>query len=190
MKFQIKPGIFYILIALTTACSDTLKVDIQVNNREKPVQLAIQKFYDMAQEGKLIITGTSPDLVIRVENDSYLPTEGAFSIKQDGNIVRLSGGGATGLVYGINHIREEFEQGNRKISPVEESPHYSFRALKFNLPWSSYRRSEALQLHYETCRDTVFWESFLDMMVENRFNKLTLWNLHPFNYLVRTESVP
>jgi len=36
----------------------------------------------------------------------------------------------------------------------------------------------------------MFWELFLDMMVENRFNKLTLWNLHPYNYLIRTESYP
>jgi len=28
------------------------------------------------------------------------------------------------------------------------------------------------------------------MMAENRFNKLTLWNLHPFNYLVKTEKYP
>ena len=42
----------------------------------------------------------------------------------------------------------------------------------------------------ETCRDTVFWESFLDMMAENRFNTLTLWNLHPFNYLIRPTNFP
>ncbi|HKJ78087.1 MAG TPA: hypothetical protein VKA10_01075, partial [Prolixibacteraceae bacterium] len=47
-----------------------------------------------------------------------------------------------------------------------------------------------LQQHYETCRDTLFWKSFLDMMVENRFNKLTLWNLHPFNYMVQLEKYP
>jgi hypothetical protein len=65
-----------------------------------------------------------------------------------------------------------------------------FRAIKFNLPWDSYRRSPALQLHMETCRDPKFWESFLDMMVENRFNKLTLWNLHPFSYMVKTAKYP
>jgi len=27
-------------------------------------------------------------------------------------------------------------------------------------------------------------------MVENRFNKLTLWNLHPFSYMVKTEKYP
>ena len=58
------------------------------------------------------------------------------------------------------------------------------------MPWDSYRRSPALDLHYETCRDTVFWNGFLDMMVENRFNKLTLWNLHPFSFMVKTKKYP
>jgi len=28
------------------------------------------------------------------------------------------------------------------------------------------------------------------MMTENRFNKLTLWNLHPFSYMVKTQKYP
>jgi hypothetical protein len=93
-------------------------------------------------------------------------------------------------MYGLLHVREQLDRGNMNLSDKEESPRFTFRAIKFNLPWDSYRRGEALQLHYETCRDTLFWEAYLDMMAENRFNKLTLWNLHPFNYLVKTEKYP
>src|SRR5690606_19519554 len=32
--------------------------------------------------------------------------------------------------------------------------------------------------------------SDLDMMVENRFNALTLWNLHPFHYMIRAKNFP
>lgn len=39
-------------------------------------------------------------------------------------------------------------------------------------------------------QDIRFWESFLDMMAENRFNVLTLWNLHPFNYMIRPTNFP
>jgi len=39
-------------------------------------------------------------------------------------------------------------------------------------------------------RDLTFWEAFLDMMAANRFNVLTLWNLHPFTYMVRPEGFP
>jgi hypothetical protein len=54
----------------------------------------------------------------------------------------------------------------------------------------SYRRHESLQLHDETCRDLKFWEQFLDMMAENRFNTLTLWSLHPFTRMIRPKNFP
>lgn len=93
-------------------------------------------------------------------------------------------------MYGLMEVKNQLKAGKRTIENKEESPNLMFRAIKFNLPWDSYRRSPALDLHYETCCDTNYWESFLDKMVENRFNKLSLWNLHPFNYLVKTEKYP
>jgi len=47
-----------------------------------------------------------------------------------------------------------------------------------------------LDQHYDTVRDPKYWEAFLDMMVENRFNAITLWNLDPFTYMVRTRGFP
>ncbi len=35
-----------------------------------------------------------------------------------------------------------------------------------------------------------FWEAFLDMMAENRFNALTLWNLHPYTFLIKPKNFP
>ncbi len=114
----------------------------------------------------------------------------SYKIDANGKTVKITGGDETGLMYGLLELEEQLENGNSSIQSKQESPNLSFRALKFNLPWNSYRTGKALQLHYETCRDTSFWESFLDMMAQNRFNKLTLWNLHPFNFLVRTEKYP
>jgi hypothetical protein len=116
--------------------------------------------------------------------------EEAFEISVKGTDIHVAGGDANGIMYGLLHIREQLDSGSNNITNHQESPALSFRAIKFNLPWDSYRRGEALQLHYETCRDTLFWSDFLDMMAENRFNTLTLWNLHPFNYLVKTDKYP
>lgn len=192
MRLKTYYGILSIItFVFVASCTDNnLKVDLQINKDETPVQLAVGKFEEMATEKNIEISAADPDLIISGKIDTSLTSEDAYSIRQSGKNINITAGGSTGTVYGLNHVREQLEQGKRELSPVDESPHYSFRAIKFNLPWSSYRRSEALQLHYETCRDTVFWKSFLDMMVENQFNKLTLWNLHPFNYLVRTKSYP
>ncbi|MEX0980992.1 MAG: hypothetical protein WD577_11380 [Bacteroidales bacterium] len=184
-------GLLFVVIFGTISCTDNnLKVDLQINSDAIPVQLAVEKFNESAFSGSFEISDVNPDLIIKGTINPSLTSEEAYSIRQDGKHVAITGGGATGLVYGLYDVKKQLSEGKTEITNADESPHYSFRALKFNLPWSSYRRSEALQQHYETCRDTAFWESFLDMMVENRFNKLTLWNLHPFNYMVRLEKYP
>ena len=95
-------------------------------------------------------------------------------------------------MYGILDLAEQFQMG-KTISTFEEksiNPEYPFRAIKFNLPWDSYRRHESLQLHYKTVRNLKFWKAFLDQMAENRFNALTLWNLHPFPYMIKLKKFP
>ncbi|MES1197736.1 MAG: hypothetical protein ABUL41_00475, partial [Chitinophagaceae bacterium] len=39
-------------------------------------------------------------------------------------------------------------------------------------------------------KDTSYWKAFLDMMVENRFNSLSLWNLHTYTYLIKPKNFP
>lgn len=97
-----------------------------------------------------------------------------------------------GAMYGLLDVTEQLRmRGSLDRVPTRlVRARLPFRAIKFNLPWMSYRRSEALQTHLETCRDLGFWEAFLDMMAENRFNALSLWNLHPFPYLIRPRNFP
>ncbi|HZG86698.1 hypothetical protein [Paenibacillus sp.] len=98
----------------------------------------------------------------------------------------------TGAMYGTLELAERLRNGS-SFSEVEEgivNPRFPFRAVKFNLPWSSYRKNECFELQMETVRDLEFWQGFLDMMAENRYNALTLWNLHPFPYMLRTASFP
>lgn len=188
------PGRLTILLLLlicgTFSCTNVKKMDLQVKTDASPVRLAVEKFKEMDHTNGIEFSTSNPDLVISGKIDTSLKSEEAYRIRQDGKNITVTGGGTTGLVYGLYEVRKHLSEGKTKIQVTDQTPHYDFRAIKFNLPWSSYRKGEALQQHYETCRDTVFWESFLDMMVENRFNKLTLWNLHPFNYLVKSESFP
>lgn len=100
----------------------------------------------------------------------------------------------TGAMFGVLDLAEQVRIA-KELKGVEEklsNPRFEFRAIKFNLPWSSYRPEEnpAMSLHVQTCRDLNFWQRFLDMMAENRFNVLSLWNLHPFTYMIRPEGFP
>ena len=116
----------------------------------------------------------------------------AFSIARQERRFRVSGGDARGLIYGALALREQLLDGIPldAIAATSARPALAFRGIKFNTPWDSYRPSSALDQHYHTVRDLKFWERFLDMMVENRFNAISLWSLHPFTYMIRPKNFP
>lgn len=106
--------------------------------------------------------------------------------------VVVTGGDDTGAMYGVLDVCEQLRGGStfEKLTEKKATPEVPFRAIKFNLPWAPYRDGEQTEIHTDTCRDLSFWRAFLDMMARNRFNALTLWNLHPFPYMVKPEAFP
>jgi hypothetical protein len=120
-----------------------------------------------------------------------LPAE-AFAFAPSPKALAIEGGDARGLVYGALAAAEALRNGTRlgQIRGRREAPRLELRAVKFNTPWDTYRPSSALDQHYATARDVRFWKAFLDMLVENRFNAISLWTLHPFTYMIRPRSFP
>lgn len=104
----------------------------------------------------------------------------------------VDGADESGAMYGLLELAEQIsmQAGVSGLPSKQVNARFPFRAIKFNLPWSTYRVSPFLGDNMPIVRDTVYWRHFLDMMAENRFNTLTLWNLHPFPYLVRSKSFP
>ncbi|MEO8018805.1 MAG: glycoside hydrolase family 20 zincin-like fold domain-containing protein [Pseudomonadota bacterium] len=115
-----------------------------------------------------------------------------FTIAPQGMTITVTGGDARGLIYGTLALREQLMNGTPigKVAPARATPALAFRGIKFNTPWDTYRSSSALDQHYATARDLKFWEAFLDMMAENRFNAISLWTLHPFTYMIRPRNFP
>ncbi len=132
------------------------------------------------------------DYLISVAVNNYRLKEEAFSIIPEGPVLTVYGGDKRGMIYGVMALIEELQKGTGlgDIEALSGEPHLQLRAIKHNFPWDSYRPSKALDQHYETTRDLAYWEAFLDMMVENRFNALTLWNLHPWVYMVKPNNFP
>lgn len=123
----------------------------------------------------------------------HLQSEG-YAIQWDSSGKRLFviAGDALGAQYGLQDIADHYKHHGKLDGMTEKinNPYLEYRILKFNLPWSPYRKSEATSVHLETCRDLNFWAQFLDMMAENRFNVLSLWSNHPFPFMVRSHSFP
>ncbi len=116
----------------------------------------------------------------------------SFAIVARRDRITISAGDSRGLIYGALALREQLLNGTHlgNIASVKEKPALAFRGIKFNTPWDTYRPSSALDQHYDTVRDLTYWEAFLDMLVENRFNALSLWTLHPFTYMIRPRNFP
>ena len=116
----------------------------------------------------------------------------AYAITAGRNSLTVSGGDGRGLIYGSLAVAEQLDRGRtiRTLQSATEKPSVGFRAIKFDLPWDSYRASKALDQHHATVRDIRYWTAFLDMMARNRFNAITLSNLHPWPYMVRTRGYP
>jgi hypothetical protein len=116
----------------------------------------------------------------------------AFSIIPQGKIITVLGGDNRGMIYGALALVEQL--GNHtslaKIKAEDQAPQLEFRGIKYNLPWETYRPSTALTQHTQTVRDLKYWEAFLDMMVENRFNVVSLWNLNPYTFMVMPKNFP
>lgn len=157
------------------------------------LEAALQRQGHTAKRTGAQAPGASASLVVAVESGTptALGADG-FRLGTSARGLTITGGDERGAMYGVLDAAEQIRLGtpwHRLPERTVRAP-LEFRAIKFNLPYAAYRDSPALAQHQETSRDPAFWEAFLDMMVENRFNVLTLWSLHPFHYMVRPKNFP
>ncbi|MDT0690865.1 hypothetical protein RM549_13790 [Salegentibacter sp. F188] len=144
------------------------------------------------QEYSVLEERTGYDYLISIGVNAVNLGSEAYAIIPEGKIITIYGGDNRGMIYGSLSVAESLRNGTslQNIEKSSESPHNALRAIKHNTPWYTYRPSSALDLHYETVRDVKYWEAFLDMMAENRFNSLSLWNLHPFVFMIKSKNFP
>jgi hypothetical protein len=182
------PGITLFIFIQTTCCQS---VNI-LFNKTSPQQVYAASILEKALLKKgYQIKGPVACQINLVINSTTLSPE-SFSILPTGKTITITGGDERGLIYGSLSLAEDIQNGVSltNCKSKTEKPFLPFRAIKYDLPWDSYRHSYALELHDQTCRDTSYWKSFLDMMAENRFNVLSLWNLHPYTFFIKPKNFP
>jgi hypothetical protein len=183
-----------LLCGLATATTQAQSVAVRCPQPTPQCAYAARKLSETLTERGFAVGSerTDPERkVILAVSQDHLKSE-EFSITPVGTVITITGGDNRGMIYGALALAEMFRNGTsfEGVRATHARPSLEFRAIKYNLPWSTYRPSSALSQHYETARDLKYWEAFLDMMVENRFNAITLWNLDPFTYMVRTKKFP
>ena len=105
--------------------------------------------------------------------------------------IAVLGADPIGAMYGGLDVAEAIRLGViGKTGDSDHSPHIAQRGIKFNIPLD--RRtptysdsSDSAQANIPEMWSMDFWREFLDEMARQRFNVLSLWNLHPFPSIVK-----
>ena len=207
---KIRVGLF-LLCCLTFCYTNTILAG-KVNSTKKQVSISIDKSSPMQVFGvskieaalqKLSVTtqvvekshSTGKEKIqlkiVSQNSDPELKKEG-YRIGKSGDSILITAIDQSGAMYGLMDMAEQIEmqKGLVKIEEKVINPRFAFRAVKYNLPWHSYRENESLQANSELSKDLNMWKGFLDMMAEDRLNVLTLWGLHPFPYMIKAKNFP
>ncbi|MBC7366359.1 MAG: carbohydrate-binding family 6 protein [Undibacterium sp.] len=110
--------------------------------------------------------------------------------------IRVEGADAPGVMYGALELAETLRlSGLDGVRDLDRAPHLAERGVKFNLPLDarspSYSdASDSAQRNIATVWDISFWHEFIDRLARDRYNLVSLWNLHPFPSLVRVPEYP
>ena len=131
---------------------------------------------------------------------SDAPQSYAIRVKErEGQTVYVVlGADNVGAMYGGLDVAEAVRQGTLETlakAAIDRAPHVARRGIKFNIPLDARTPSysdagDAAQQNVAVVWDMDFWREMLDEMARDRFNVLTLWNLHPFPSLVKVPEYP
>lgn len=126
------------------------------------------------------------------------PKEG-FSIMWKGKKLYVEGNDPSGVIYGCTEIVTQLKEKRgqfENIVATESQPEMVLRGSCIGLQKTEYLPGHAVYEYPYTPEnfpwfyDKKQWIEYLDMMVDNRFNSLYLWNGHPFASLVRLKDYP
>ncbi|WP_207535228.1 alpha-d-galacturonidase [Desertivirga arenae] len=153
-------------------------------------------------KGQLIVIGLKgSSLVEKAATAAKLslgtPGKEGFSIAASGNIV-IAGADASGALYGCMELVERIKASGNLPSAFNftDKPEMVLRGTCIGVQKTYYLPGRTVYEYPYTPEtfpwfyDKEHWVKYLDMMVENRYNSLYLWNGHPFASLVRLKDYP
>ena len=171
------------------------KLQDALQARGSAVESASQLSSSLADRLALIVSPTDRPLDAIVvppavlQRSSQLKPEGYYLVNHNSTSMVLAAC-PNGALYGSLELARQLLLGGPIVDTWVEGARFSYRALKFNMPESPYRPGRATEIHAATVRSFEFWRSFLDMMAQNKFNVLSLWQLEPWQYLIQPRHFP
>ena len=179
-----------LLVFLSSSFAQVVRLQYEASPQETYAADVLKK--SLTKKGYIIDNNSKPDYTISLKLNATSLGKEAYALGLEGKNITIEGGDGSGVIYGSLSLAEDLASGIplEKIKKRSEAPNLPFRGIKFDLPWDTYRHSYSLDQHQQICSDPEYWKAFLDMMVENRFNTLTLWNLHPYTFMIKPTNFP
>ena len=142
-------------------------------------------------------------LAVTLANTGSGVAEG-YTIAKDKKGIAVTGNDATGVIYGCVELAERVRTARSLTAfmaalaqqTVKEAPQMVMRGTCIGLQKTVYLPGHGVYEYPYTPEnfpwfyDKEEWVKYLDMMVENKYNSLYLWNGHPFASLVKLKDYP
>ncbi|RLJ74632.1 alpha-d-galacturonidase [Pedobacter alluvionis] len=138
-------------------------------------------------------------LPAEVKNKISITKKEGFHIYTSKNgAIYIIGNDASGALYGCIELADQIKS-NGKLPlqlTMSDQPEMVLRGTCIGLQKPDYLPGHDVYEYPYTPEtfpwlyDKALWIKYLDMMVENRYNSLYLWNGHPFSSLLRLKDYP
>ncbi len=184
----------FALLAITAMAQ---RVSIQTGKKGSArEQYAVEYLQKKLTEMGYTVSPKKADCKITLSNANSGTAEG-YTIAKNKKGITVTGNDATGVIYGCVELAERIKTtGSLDIQPVTETPGMVMRGTCIGLQKTVYLPGHAVYEYPYTPEnfpwfyDKAEWVKYLDMMVENKYNSLYLWNGHPFASLVKLKDYP
>jgi hypothetical protein len=198
------------LLAFAAACpaqnadvvSDRETPQLRFAKQELDAALQGQRFFVYHGATKLPLKVGTRNMRIRIETRADSPgiqAEGFIitrADREDEIQVHVVSIDTAGALYGTLELAEQIRtRGVEGVSATARNPYMRLRGTKFNIPLDlrtpSYSdMGDPAQANIATVWDFNFWRDYLDQLARDRYNFVSLWNLHPFPSMVKVPEFP
>lgn len=217
MRQLINIFLFLVSLLILATCHSGEKITIFSYQESKREAFAVEKLKSVLSENGYAVTVTSDTtgiknriIVIKQLTESTLTPEGSdthfsvplsdegFIIDSKGENITISAHGTSGILYGCLELGERVRAQKEMpdLIHVVDQPEMVMRGTCIGLQKTTYLPGRTVYEYPYTPEsfpwfyDKELWITYLDMMVENRYNSLYLWNGHPFASLVKLKDYP
>ncbi|MFV0541518.1 MAG: glycoside hydrolase family 20 zincin-like fold domain-containing protein [Aestuariibaculum sp.] len=194
----------FFFLVLILSCTGSKQVTLVVNQAQPRHAYGAQKLQEaLIQSGyRVQLVSTIPEnkrnSIIVVSEDSTNHKKEGFKINTINNVIYIKGADASGTLYGALEIADQISETKTLPSQInmEDSPEMVLRGTVIGVQKMEYLPGRTVYEYPYTPEnfpwfyDKALWIKYLDMMVDNRYNSLYLWNGHPFASLVKLEDYP